>query len=199
MKKLYTFILSLAVLSGCSQFDDIDIVITPPDTNAGRGRLNFFSASNYLSDSAENESRAGIEQVVTGDGLDYASIWSNNDDLTVVRFDSSTSSPVLVSCLSLENSLSEDRKSIQFNCETNSKDNADDNFIYRYGAEQYAIYPHMSGAEPSDYSSGKVGSRIFKVNLPDQKLYGETDFHYPLLVGRWSAKTPIVNRPVKST
>ena len=186
MKKLYALILSLAIFSGCSQFDDIDIVVTPTDQNLGKGRLLSFSASNYLSDSAEDESRAGIEQITTGDGLDYASIWSNNDDLTVVRFDSSTSSPVLVNCSSFENSLSEDRKTILFNCETNSKDNVDDNFVYRYGAEQYAIYPQMSGAEPSDYSSGKVGSRIFKVNLPDQKLYGETEFHYPLLVGRWS-------------
>ncbi len=176
MKRIFTTIFALTLLASCSQFEDIDIIVQPSNPNLGSGRLSEFTAADELTNT--EGSRAGIDE-------NHTSIWSNSDNLTVVRFDSSTSAPVLVHCNSPENSLSEDRKTILFNCEENSNDNATDNFIYKSGVEQYAIYPQMPSAEPIDFSGGKVGSRIFKVDLPNQALYSETDFHYPLLVGRW--------------
>lgn len=176
MKRIFTTIFALTLLASCSQFEDIDIIVQPSNPNLGSGRLSEFTAADELTNT--EGSRAGIDE-------NHTSIWSNSDNLTVVRFDTSTSAPVLVHCNSPENSLSEDRKTILFNCEENSNDNATDNFIYKSGVEQYAIYPQMPSAEPIDFSGGKVGSRIFKVDLPNQTLYSETDFHYPLLVGRW--------------
>lgn len=180
MKNLRYFLIGgLAILAAaCSHYEDE--VFTPiVDTNigAGTGHLSSFCAANELTNS--EGSRAGIDE-------DNTSIWHNSDDVTVVRFDSADTAPVLVDCQTIENSLSEDRKSITFYCMSNSNDNEDDNFIYEEGGEQYALYTDASCTEATNFAGGQSGTRKFKVDLPDQKLQSETQFHYPMLVGRWN-------------
>ena len=177
MKNLYAFVIcciALAVAS-CSHYEE-EVFVPTVDPSAGQGRLYRFSAANELTNT--EGSRAGID-------VGHTSIWSNNDNLSVVRFDSRDKAPVLINCHSSENSLSEDRKKISFACGENSNDNATDSYVYKTGGEQYAIYPQIDNAEPVDFAGGVANTRKFKINLPDQKLQGETDFHYPLLIGRW--------------
>ncbi len=179
MKKLYALTICCLTLlaASCSHYDE-DIYVPTVNPSVEQGKLYTFSAANELTNT--EGSRAGIDE-------SHTSIWNNSDNLSVVRFDSGSTTPVLVNCLSEENSLSEDRKKITFACQTNSNDNVSDSYIHKEGGEQYAIYPQIAKAEPADFADGKTNARRFKIDLPDQKLQGETDFHYPLLIGRWDA------------
>lgn len=180
MKNLKSLLVGCIILcaAACSHYEDeIFVPTVDENTNPGIGRLSSFSAANFLESQAD--SRAGINDA-------NESIWHRSDDVTVVRFDSADTAPVLVECQTIENSLSEDAKTITFVCQSNSKDNEDDNFIYEEGGEQYALYTDAACSEPADFAGGAVSSRKFKLDLPDQQLYGETEYHYPLLVGSWN-------------
>ena len=179
MKNLYAFVICCLTLlaASCSHYEE-EIYVPTVEPSAGEGRLYSFDAANELTNT--EGSRAGIDE-------SHTSIWNNSDNVSVVRFDSSDKAPVLVNAIAPENSLSEDRKKITFMCQSNSNDNVDDTFVYKEGGEQYAIYPQIANAEPVDFANGQANARKFKIDLPDQKLQSETDFHYPLLIGRWDS------------
>ena len=105
------------------------------------------------------------------------SVWSANDAITVVRFDSPTTRPKLVHCTIDNNSIN-----------GNSAKFTTLGFINEVG-EQYAVYP-KSTASVANFATGSVETgRFFTISLPEQSVNAEGKINYPVLVGAYDNST----------
>lgn len=106
-----------------------------------------------------------------------AFVWSANDAITVVRFDSPTTRPKLVQCTIDNNSIN-----------GNSAKFTTLGIVNEVG-EQYAVYP-KSTASVANFATGSAETgRLFTISLPEQSVNAEGKINYPILVGAYDNST----------
>ena len=165
MKKTNLLLLLLAVvamLSSCTKYAEEEIAPVLPSL-AG-GTVSQFKATNG------EYSRAGIND-------EHKSIWHQGDNMTIVKFNPGQTTPQVIHAAALNSTISADGRTMIF---------ASDMPIHAEG-EQYAIYPAQSNKDVNNYTSGKIGSRTFSIELPEQEIGADGTFRYPALLGHWSA------------
>ena len=165
MKKLFlSLFLAFAVLAvGCTPGTNEEDPKPDPTPDTG-GNIKEF-----IVDIDAPTSRAAVSG--------NTSVWSANDAITVVRFDSPTTRPKLVHCTIDNNSIN-----------GNSAKFTTLGFINEVG-EQYAVYP-KSTASVANFATGSVETgRFFTISLPEQSVNAEGKINYPVLVGAYDNST----------
>ncbi|MBQ5753230.1 MAG: hypothetical protein IIV91_03375, partial [Alistipes sp.] len=150
---------------GCTDWVETELI--PEVPSLAGGTITEFNAG-----MGEDESRAGLN-------ASNQSIWHSGDNMTIVKFNPGQTTPQVLHAAALSSTISSDGRTMTFACEMP---------IHAEG-EQYAIFPAQTDQTTENYTSGKIGNRSFKVELPEQELAADGSFRYPFLLGHW--KKPV--------
>lgn len=159
MKKIIALAATVAALAlgACSSFED--------ETYTGNRPAEADGVHSFVADMG-TASRAGISGT--------HSVWEADDEAGAICYNGAT--PEYIKCVARKGSLSTDRRTVVFDCASPLSPEG----------EQYALYPYIASAQPSDFAAGSAGAREWSVELPSQSLNAEGGFRYPLLVGVWN-------------
>ena len=166
-----SFVAIVAMMfSACTDWVEAEIIPTVPSVVGG-------SVTQFSAGMAGDESRAGLD-------ASKQSIWHAGDNMTIVKFNPGQTTPQVLHAAALDATISNDGKTMVFACEMP---------IHAEG-EQYAIFPAQTDKTTENYTSGKIGDRSFKVELPEQEIGSDGTFRYPFLLGHWKESTTIGER-----
>ncbi len=161
MKRIIALATSIAALAlaACSSFEDETFTGNRPGDTATNGVHSFVADMGTAS-------RAGISGT--------HSVWDADDEVGAICYNGTT--PEYIECKARENSISEDRRSIVFDCAS----------ALSPDSEQYAIYPYSASAKAADFAGGSTGARSLNITLPSQCVTADGGFRYPFLLGEWN-------------
>ncbi|MBQ2423762.1 MAG: calcineurin-like phosphoesterase C-terminal domain-containing protein [Alistipes sp.] len=159
MRKIYITLLAAAtLLLGCNPTPSGDEPTpTPTPTPDSGDKLKEFTV-------AINDSNTDA-------------LWQGDEKITVLRFDSPTSRPVLVQCAI--DSKTVNGSSAKFTTA---------GYINQIG-EQYAVMPKTTASASNFAAGNSTNGRLFKLNIGSQAISSDGKSSYPLLVGSWDSSS----------
>lgn len=161
MKRIIALTATIAALTlaACSSFEDETYTPDRPADTTTDGIHSFVADMGTAS-------RAGISGT--------HSVWEADDAAGAICYTATT--PEYIKCTARANSISEDRRSIVFDCAS----------ALSPDSEQYAVYPYSASAQAADFAGGSTGARSLNITLSDQCVTTDGGFRYPFLLGEWN-------------